>query len=264
MHPIVLEALMLSRIAGHLRANVVGYLALFAALGGTSYAAVRLAPGSVTTSALAKGAVTHSKLAPGSVGASDIAKRSLSAAVFKPGALLTAVKATAGAKGGSGTAGANGAAGLAGAAGTSGAPGPAGPAGADGSASVVMKARDTGTVTAPDGASTNVPLSGGTWTQGASDVNLITGSVQLGIPATCTGSFGNALSIYVDGVANTFALAPTAPASTTVTMPFLVSELMEPGASTQHTITAKLGNSCTKSGEDYTVSNVKVDVVTFH
>jgi hypothetical protein len=39
---------------------------------------------------------------------------------------------------------------------------------------------------------------------------------------------------------------------------------MEPGASTQHTITAKLGNSCTKSGEDYTVSNVKVDVVTFH
>jgi hypothetical protein len=250
---------MRNRIAGHLRANVVGYVALFAALGGTSYAAVRLAPGSVTSSALAKGAVTHSKLAPGSVGGNDIAKRSLSAAVFKPGALLTAVKA-----GANGAAGANGSGGLAGSAGASGVSGPVGPAGADGSASIVMKARDTGTVTAPHGAQTNVPLSGGTWSQGGGDVNLITGSVQLGIPATCTGSFGNALSIYVDGVANTFALAPTAPASSTVTIPFLVSELMEPGGSTQHTITAKLGNSCTKSGEDYTVSNVKVDVVTFH
>jgi hypothetical protein len=255
---------MLSGIAGHLRANVVGYLALFAALGGTSYAAVRLAPGSVNTSALANGAVTHSKLAPGSVGANDIVKRSLSASVFKPGALLTAVNAASGSKGGSGAAGANGSAGLAGANGAQGPAGSAGQAGADGSASIVMKARDTATVTAPHGASTDVPLSGGTWTQGANDVNLITGSVQLGIPSTCTGSFGNALSIYVDGVANTFALAPTAPASSTVTIPFLVSELMEPGTSTQHTITAKLANSCTKSGEDYTVSNVKVDVVTFH
>jgi hypothetical protein len=257
---------MRNRIAGHLRANVVGYLALFAALGGTSYAAVRLAPGSVTTSALANGAVTHSKLAPGSVGAKDIVKRSLSAAVFKPGALLAAVKGASGSKGGANGSkgGAKGSGGLNGGAGSQGIAGPVGPAGADGSASVVMKGRNTRTVTAAHSASTDVPLSGATWTQGANDVNLITGSVQLGIPATCTGSFGNALSIYVDGVANTFALAPSAPASSTVTVPFLVSELMEPGASGSHTITAKLANSCTKSGEDYTVSNVKVDVVTFH
>jgi hypothetical protein len=127
-----------------------------------------------------------------------------------------------------------------------------------------VKARDTGTVTAPHGASTNVPLSGGNWTQAAGDVNLITGSVQLGIPSACTGSFGNALSVYVDAVPNTFALAPTIPASSTVTMPFVVSELMEPGGSAHRTITAKLSNSCTKAGEDYTVSNVKVDVLTFH
>jgi hypothetical protein len=255
---------MRNRIIGHLRANVVGYLALFAALGGTSYAAVRLAPGSVTGSALANGAVTHSKLAPGSVGANNIIKRSLSAAVFKPGALLTAVKASAGKNGTNGAPGSNGSAGLSGAAGPQGVAGPGGPAGADGSASVVMRARDAGTVTAPHSASTNVPLSGATWTQGPNDMNLVTGSVQLGIPATCTGSFGNALTIYVDGVANTFALAPAAPASSTVTVPFLVSELMEPGASASHTITAQLGNTCTKSGEDYTVSNVKIDVVTFH
>jgi hypothetical protein len=47
-------------------------------------------------------------------------------------------------------------------------------------------------------------------------------------------------------------------------MPFVVSELMEPGGSAHRTITAKLSNSCTKAGEDYTVSNVKVDVLTFH
>jgi hypothetical protein len=249
---------MRNRIVGHFRGNVVGYLALFAALGGTSYAAVKLAPGSVTTSALAKGAVTHSKLAANSVGANNLAQRSVSAANFKPGALVSALKAV------SHQNGANGLHGVAGLNGAVGATGATGPAGANGSASVVMKARDTGTVNAPHGASTNVPLSGGTWTQGANDVNLITGSVKLGIPSTCTGSFGNALVVSVDGVPNTFALAPTAPASTAVMIPFVVSEVMEPGSSASHTLSAKLSNSCTKSGEDYTVSNVKADVLTFH
>jgi hypothetical protein len=230
---------MTTRILGHVRGNVVGYLALFAALGGTSYAAVHLAPGSVTTKALATGAVTHSKLAANSVSANDVVQRSLTAENFKPGALQGI------ARGGRGPTG------------------PTGPAGANGTASVVMRARDNGSVTAPHGASTNIPLSGGTWTQGAGDLNMITGSVQLGIPSSCTGSFGNALIISVDGVPNTFASAPTMPASATATIPFAVSELMEPGASKQHTITASLGSSCTKSGEDYKVSNVKIDVVSF-
>jgi hypothetical protein len=248
---------MRNRIVGHLRGNIVGYVALFAALGGTSYAAVKLAPGSVTASALAKGAVTHSKLAANSVGANNLLQRSVSAADFKPGALVTALKAVSHQNG---AAGLKGAAGLSGA---KGATGPTGPAGADGSASIVSKARDAGTVTAPHGTSTNVPLSGGTWTQAANDVDLLTGSVRLGIPSACTGSFGNALVISVDGIPNTFAIAPTAPASTTVTIPFVVSELMEPGASAQHTLSAKLSDSCTKAGEDYTVSNVKADVLTF-
>ena len=38
---------MLSILARHVRHNVVGYLALFAALGGTSYAAVAIPTGSV-------------------------------------------------------------------------------------------------------------------------------------------------------------------------------------------------------------------------
>jgi hypothetical protein len=78
---------MRKRVAGHLRANLVGYVALFAALGGTSYAATQLAPGSVTTRSLANGAVTHAKLSANSVGANDLIKRSLTAADFRPGAL---------------------------------------------------------------------------------------------------------------------------------------------------------------------------------
>jgi hypothetical protein len=139
-----------------------------------------------------------------------------------------------------------------------------GPAGKDGSASIVLKARGGAPVTAAHGASTDVPLSSAGWTQAAGDVNLITGSVDIKIPATCTGSFGNALTISIDGVPNTFAVAPTGPASATATIPFVVSEVMEPGAAKQHTASAKLTNSCTKAGEDYTASNVKLDVLTFH
>ena len=248
------EVAMLSRIGKHIRGNAVGYVALFAALGGTSYAAVRLAPGSVTSRALANGAVTHSKLAARSVGEGNLVKGQLTAADFKPGAFSGVLAA----KGASGAVGSAGPAGPTGAAGTQGA------AGHDGSASVAVRARSTGQVTAPHGSTTNVPLTGGSWTQAANDLDLITGSVTIKIPQSCTGSFGNSVLVYVDGVANTFAIAPMAPANSTVTVPVVVSELMEPGADVQHTITAQLQNSCTKSGEDYTVTNAKVDVVTFH
>jgi hypothetical protein len=232
---------MSNRITSHLRGNAVAYVALFAALGGTSYAAARLAPGSVTSRALANGAVTHAKLAVHSIGPAN----------FKPGALQSAL-------GGKGGAGGKGAAGSAGPV------GPQGAAGHDGSASVALRARGTGGVSAPHGAATTIPLTGGGWTQAANDVNLLTGSATMTIPQSCTGSFGNALAISVDGIPNTFAVAPTAPAGATVTVPLVVSEVMEPGADTQHTVTAKLQNSCTKSGEDYSVSDLKLDVVNFH
>jgi hypothetical protein len=231
---------MFNVVITHIRRNTVAYLALFAALGGTSYAAVRLAPGSVTTQALANGAVTNSKLAHNSVGGSNMRKHSLTAADFKAGAIVAAIN------------GHNGATGL------------TGPPGRDGSASVVMTARQTGGVTAAHGASADVPLSGGSFTQGGNDMDLLTGSMQVSIPSSCTASFGNELVISVDGIPNTFGVAPTAPASSTVTIPFVVSEVMEPGATTPRTVSAKLYDTCTKSGEDYTVNNVKIDAVNFH
>ncbi|MEA2144767.1 MAG: hypothetical protein QOG59_354 [Solirubrobacteraceae bacterium] len=249
------------RIVHHIRGNAVGYVALFTAMGGTSYAAVTLAPGSVKTNALANGAVTHAKLARNSVGSANVRNHSLVASDFKAGALAFGARGAPGATGAAGSPGPTGPHGLKG---LDGSAGPQGPKGLDGSASVVITARETGSVTAPPGASTSIPLTGASWTQAANDVNLITGSMAVSIPSSCTGSFGNSLVVSVDGAPNTFGFAPIVPASSTVTIPFVVSELMEPSVATQHTITAALANACTKAGEDYSVSNVKIDVVNFH
>jgi hypothetical protein len=55
----------MNRLLSHLRANIVAYLALFVALGGTSYAAVRLPADSVGTKQLKNGSVTPIKLGSG-------------------------------------------------------------------------------------------------------------------------------------------------------------------------------------------------------
>ena len=57
-------------IHSHLRSNMVAYIALFVALGGTSYAAINLPAGSVGTRQLKSRAVTAAKLNPTSVAAS--------------------------------------------------------------------------------------------------------------------------------------------------------------------------------------------------
>jgi hypothetical protein len=243
------------RLIAHVKHNAVGYVALFAALGGTSYAAVRLTPGSVTNRAIAPGAVSHAKLATNSVNAANIMNGTLTKADLAAGTLASLTNGSNGAAGGKGGRGATGPAGPA---------GPAGRAGSDGSAAIVARARGTASVSAPHGATTSVPVDGGTWTQDTGDVDLVTGSVTIKTPSACTGSFGNSLMLQVDGAPATFAVAPTAPPSGTVSMPIAVMAVMEPASSTSHTLTASLANSCTKAGEDYGVSDLKVDVVKFH
>jgi hypothetical protein len=225
---------MRAAIGAHLRANAVAYAALFVALGGSSYAATRLQPGSVTSAALADGAVTHSKLARDSVTSRNVARHSLTAADFKAGTL---------------------------GAGPVGVTAPAGPQGLPAGAKVGARARFAGSVDAPKGANTPVPLSSNTWTQVPNELDLITGAMTVHVPATCTGSFGNALIVSVDGTPTTFAVGPTVPASTTVTVPFVVGTLAEPAQATPHTVTTSFANSCTKGGESYTVSDVKLDVI---
>ena len=243
---------MLHRLSAHLRGNAVGYLALFVALGGSSYAAVRLTPGSVKSAALANGAVTHAKLARNSVTGVNVAKAALTARDFKSGTFLQGLK---------GDAGAPGSAGLAGIPGLKGDAGPQGPAGKDGSASIAARARLANSVTATHGGQTTIPLSAGSWTQSAGQLELLAGTVTLTVPSSCTGSFGNSIIISVDGTPATLAVAPTVPAGSSVTMPILVGTLSEPDADTHHTMTASFANTCTKGGEDYAVNGAKLDVI---
>jgi hypothetical protein len=56
------------RLISHVRANVIAYLALFVALGGTSYAAISIPRNSVGTRQLRNGAVTPVKLGKGIAG----------------------------------------------------------------------------------------------------------------------------------------------------------------------------------------------------
>src|SRR5690349_719145 len=177
---------MIHRLTAHVRGHAVGYLALFIALGGSSYAAVRLTPGSVNSAAIAKRAVTHAKLARNSVTGGNVARGSLTASDFKAGTFLQGLKGDAGDPGGAGADGLEGLAGLKGDTGAQGAQGPQGPAGKDGSGAIAAKARLGNTVTAPHGSSTAVPLSGGTWTQSAGQINLLAGTVTLAVPASCT------------------------------------------------------------------------------
>src|SRR5579884_4108473 len=60
----------MSPLTRHLRSNLVAYLALFVALGGTGYAAANLPANSVGSRQLKNGAVTAKKLDPKSIAAS--------------------------------------------------------------------------------------------------------------------------------------------------------------------------------------------------
>jgi hypothetical protein len=105
----------LPRVRSYVRTHHVGLLALFIALGGTSYAAVKLPAGSVGGKQLARNAVSSPKVRNGSLLKRD----------FKAGQLP---------------------AGAPGAKGDAGAAGPQGPAGADGARGDKGNKGDTGTV----------------------------------------------------------------------------------------------------------------------
>ena len=61
----------------HLRNNAVAYLALFVAIGGTSYAAVQLPKDSVGAKQIAKNAVRTAEVKDGSLKSADFASGTL-------------------------------------------------------------------------------------------------------------------------------------------------------------------------------------------
>src|SRR3954469_4014829 len=121
---------MIRVFSSHLRGNVIAYVALFAALGGTSYAAVKLPANSVGSKQLKKNAVTAAKIKAGAVDGTKIKAGTLKATAFAPGQAPTGPKGDTGATGPAGANGTNGAAGAKGDKGDKGNPGD--PATADG------------------------------------------------------------------------------------------------------------------------------------
>jgi hypothetical protein len=106
---------MLSKLGSHAQRNLVAYLALFVALGGSSYAAVALKANSVASNHIKNGQVRKVDLGRASVDSSKVVNGQLRAEDFAAGQL---------------PAGPQGPAGAAGAIGPQGAVGPPGPAGA--------------------------------------------------------------------------------------------------------------------------------------
>jgi hypothetical protein len=88
----------LARAAAHARRNVVAYIALFVALGGTSYAAIKLPANSVKAK----------QIAPGAVRSSEVKDRSLLAKDFKRGQLRAGATGATGPKGDTGPTGPTG------------------------------------------------------------------------------------------------------------------------------------------------------------
>lgn len=123
-------------------ANVVASLALFVALGGSGYAAVKVSKNSVGSKQIKNGQVKNADLAKNAVTSSKVKDGSLLSADFKPGQLL---------------------AGATGATGPKGDTGPQGPQGADGSK---LQAANIRTVVGP---TTTVPAATSGSDPGAAD-----------------------------------------------------------------------------------------------
>jgi hypothetical protein len=74
----------------HLRRNLIAYLALFVALGGTSYAALKLPKDSVGEKQIKRNAVTNSKIKDKAVASSKIGSNSITSPKVKDGSLTRA------------------------------------------------------------------------------------------------------------------------------------------------------------------------------
>lgn len=108
----------------HVRRHAIGYLALFVALGGSSYAAVKLPPNSVGPSQIRSNAITGVEIKNGSIGLADLSSAARRA--------LEGVAGVAGAAGPAGPGGPGGPAGPAGEKGEKGERGDKGEAGIPG------------------------------------------------------------------------------------------------------------------------------------
>ena len=218
--------------AAHVRRNAVAYLALFVALGGTSYAVVALPRGSVGTRELKASAVTSAKVKNGALRRKD----------FKRGVLLR---------------GRRGATGPQGPTGATGAPGSPGP-------SVVTRATFTGDQ--PAGAAALVTMANGTWTQAANEIDQFFGRVTIDNPSTAQCGPNHLATLDVRVGAARFLLltldSDDYPSAGTAQYEIPATQrraFFEPGTDTPRALTVSWKDDCT--GTHFRLRNAQVDVV---
>ncbi len=146
-------------------ATVISVIALFVALGGTSYAAV--------TALLPKNSVGSAQVINGSLQKSDLSTKA-----------VAALKGSRGPQGPQGVAGAVGPPGAPGPQGAAGAVGPQGPQGERGPAatSIAARIRNVSAVTPSPILGIDWPLTDASWTQEANATNLLYGQLTVRFP----------------------------------------------------------------------------------
>lgn len=177
------------RFAAHLRSHAVAYLAIFVALGGTSYAAVTLPNNSVGPKAIKKNAVDSSK----------VKDKTLTIAEFKDG------QVPAGDKGPKGDTGDQGPPGEPGPPGPPGPPGDRGPTATGGATVIPLNEGTNAAQKRPVGPPDTIVKDQVFTTTGASTTVMYRGSLEVNIncpndPDGSDSCRADNIGLYVDGV----------------------------------------------------------------
>ena len=245
---------MFSALRSHARSNVIAYLALFVALGGTgAYAANTIGSSDVINDSLQsedvkQATLTRGDFAPESITGTYVLDGSLSFFDFAPGTIVNsrlADNAVNSAKVASNA--------LTG--------GDIDDTSLQNAGLVQVTRQSSGsTSSGTAGSEVAVPLTGGAWSQAAGQVNLFAGEATITSPATCPIStppfLTGTLTIRVDGEAvRSESLVPT---GGTFKHRFAPFPIPRPAAATTRTMTVAIRDNCENSN-DFSVSNFKVD-----
>jgi hypothetical protein len=176
-----------------------------------------------------------------------------------------------GPKGDAGPQGGQGAQGDRGPQGERGAQGERGPVGPAGStlATRVRSASQVSTGSAPP-PGVSWPLTGNIWTQEAGESELMLGQVQVRFPSACDSpdqySAYAIVNLLIDGeyVGSGYVTFYAGQGGRTQTIGlyfYPMAGLMAPDAALNHIMTAKVSDSCTGTGQDFTFESFKVDII---
>lgn len=150
--------------------------------------------------------------------------------------------------------------------GAQGDPGPKGDSGLKGDpgtpgVAVTARIRSTSTVPLSSGATNvTIPVTGNSWTQGASEVDLFAISDTVIQPTGCSGGEGVIVTVGNPGNLTTIFMSPASTGPGLTTASELVTPLLfEPGSDTARSLpTVTASDTCTGSGS---VESVSVDVL---